>query len=77
MAPITKILVSALTLLLASPALSAPVNTNALSVRQLAGVGAGADSILTDTDNGVGYGVEVSATCTHTILQRLTCQSER
>lgn len=58
MAPITKFLVSALTLLLASPALSAPVNTDALSVRQLAGVGAGSDAIFTDTDNGVGYGTE-------------------
>lgn len=59
MAPVSKIVISALALFLASPALSAPVNTNALSVRQLAGEGAAANSILSSTDNGVGYGVEV------------------
>jgi hypothetical protein len=50
MAPISKLLISCL---LASVAITAP-----LARRQLAGEGAAADSILTDTDNGVGYGTE-------------------
>ena len=50
MAPITKLFFSAI---LASYVLAAPVQR-----RQLAGEGAAANSILTDTDNGVGYGTE-------------------
>lgn len=49
MAPIKTLL----TLLLVSSAIAAP-----LSKRQLAGEGQAADSILTDTDNGTGYGTE-------------------
>lgn len=50
MAPISKLLILAF----AATSLAAPV----LNVRQLAGTGAALDSIFTDTDNGVGYGVE-------------------
>ena len=39
------------TLMLVGTSLAAP-----LTRRQLAGEGAAADSLLTDTDNGVGYG---------------------
>ncbi|KPI36427.1 uncharacterized protein AB675_2949 [Cyphellophora attinorum] len=41
------------TLMLVGTSLAAP-----LTRRQLAGEGAAADSLLTDTDNGVGYGTE-------------------
>lgn len=49
MAPIRTLLIA----LLASTIIAAPHR-----VRQLAGEGNAADSILTSTDNGVGYGVE-------------------
>jgi hypothetical protein len=53
MAPISMKAFLAL-LLLSSSALAAPV----INARQLAGEGAAADSILSGTDNAVGYGVE-------------------
>lgn len=55
MAPIKNLLLPLLALYLAAPTLSAPVEIN---VRQLAGTGAAANSILSSTDNGVGYGIE-------------------
>lgn len=51
MTPLNKFLMA---IMLAAPALAAP----AMDPRQLAGEGAALDSIFTDTDNGVGYGVE-------------------
>ncbi|KAK5053876.1 hypothetical protein LTR84_001838 [Exophiala bonariae] len=60
MAPsVTKIFLSAL-LVAASlqPTFAAPLPGDIISARQLAGEGAAADSILTSTDNGVGYGIE-------------------
>lgn len=59
MAPVTKFLLSTL-LVVASLNLTiaAPVPGDIISARQLAGEGAAADSILTSTDNGVGYGIE-------------------
>jgi hypothetical protein len=56
MAPITKSILSLL--LLSNLGLSAPVFTYSLSRRQLHGEGQAANSILTGTDNGVGYGTE-------------------
>lgn len=53
MAPINKALISALAFLLITPAFSAPILS-----RQLAGEGAACNSVLSGTDNGVGYGVE-------------------
>jgi hypothetical protein len=60
MAPFVQTLLSILIATAAlQPALAAPVaKSSGLVARQLAGEGAAADSILTDTDNGVGYGTE-------------------
>ena len=59
MAPISKIFsIAALALLAASPALAAPVATHEVAVRQLAGEGAAFNALFSDTDNGVGYGIE-------------------
>lgn len=62
MAPsLTQILISAL-LVVASlnpaPTLAAPLPGDLIAARQLAGEGAAANSLLSSTDNGVGYGVE-------------------
>lgn len=57
MAPLARSVVSFLALLAVSPTLAAPIRQQALS-RQLAGVGAGCNSVLSSTDNGVGYGIE-------------------
>jgi hypothetical protein len=55
MSPVSKIVAIAAIIALAAPGMAAPA---AIDTRQLAGEGAAADSLFTDTDNGIGYGVE-------------------
>lgn len=55
MAPIARYLSLALALSFVGSTIAAPAR---LPARQLAGEGNAADSILTSTDNGVGYGTE-------------------
>lgn len=44
----------------ASPIFAAPIASNQLATRQLAGEGQAFDALFTDTDNGVGYGIEAA-----------------
>jgi hypothetical protein len=67
MAPITQAFLSALLLVAAiQPTLSAPLKT-----RQLAGEGSAANSILSGTDNAVGYGVENAEDNTASLITSL------
>lgn len=55
MAPLTKLISVALAIMFATPNLAAPTG---LAARQLAGEGNACSSLLSGTDNGVGYGIE-------------------
>lgn len=54
MAPITKTVLS----IIVAACLATSTYAAPLQARQLHGEGVAADAVLTDTDNGVGYGVE-------------------
>lgn len=58
MAPITKVIISAMALMVIAPSMAAPIASQGVVARQLAGEGAAADSIFSGTDNAVGYSVE-------------------
>ncbi|KAH6691410.1 hypothetical protein F5X68DRAFT_229266 [Plectosphaerella plurivora] len=64
MTQITKILALATALLMAVPASGAP-----LQARQLAGEGNACSSLLSSTDNGVGYGLENAEDNTANLLK--------
>ena len=63
MAPIKTLLI---TLFVADSIIAAP-----LRARQLAGEGAAANSVLSSTDNGVGYGVENAEDNTADLIRQL------